>query len=982
MTKVHNSLGFEVLPESVRERLFPNTDRPYLLPQSETLVRQHYEQFNIALPVTTPEQPDFEWILPKLRGSTMLRHAETVAKDFASEYDRRARDLIAAGLPPMPTATCKNAGWTRYVAGQEPESVEHPLENCLVFDCETLVVRGNFPIIFTAASSEAFYIWLHPDLCKQYYAVQRGEVLPIRYTNMLVPFGDNKLLIGHNSSFDFQRTVESHWLDVPHGKKRNYCIDTMSMHIACNGFSGPQRWVTRMPEGSVLPPWAAAGCGNSLVSCYNFHCWPEKPLGADSKVLREMFVVNDLDVIAASLDDLLQYALLDIVYTAELHRCLFLKYRQRRPSFIAFAGALHQSAHCMPLVSDWHEWIGRVEDKFEEYEQLIDKAGRDIADSLYKEFAMLGISPVLVNATVMYNLLQNAKESSASDYIKTVGWANAEGRKLLDLPAKWQMLEEQSWHSIAEDMHMSQLTTDQRHGINKLLSCPWTGLSSFNWTIKLKARKGKGLPEWYRGLGGLRRASKQLHQLCKISYQGHPIRPEGRKWVYDDESGVKHTVDRAGALEGDCGSVLFTKDYQDEFNEDGLVLNAPGSERVLELALAVTFWVTARSRVMSEIVDSKGVYTVQGETRECNVTSPSLLYHGTVSCRGVAPLWLTVPDCKQKHRHKLGAETKSRVQAPPGKTIIQGDFSAQELRILEVYSNSIGAKLDIDSDEQPGYVGSTVMSYGLCAGTKELGTDSHTMLARFAGITRDGAKTVAYGIAYGAGVPTVTSTIYGDMRYSGLQPTLKFCEEKAEEVVLYRKGKRNKHSGIYYGGTDSAAFTVLGRLASQEQPRTKLLSNMLTEPLCPKRCGNDFVTGRANWGVQSCARDMADLLMVLYNYLCELHGINSRVIFILHDEFVCIADEADEDICAWLFNVAHIQTWAALHETCGIYDMSTTGIFFEDVFSQKCLRKAHNLTTRTPSNPDEAIEDGKVYYVNDMVAINLQVASKYPEIYC
>jgi DNA polymerase gamma 1 len=164
---------------------------------------------------------------------------------------------------------------------------------------------------------------------------------------------------------------------------------------------------------------------------------------------------------------------------------------------------------------------------------------------------------------------------------------------------------------------------------------------------------------------------------------------------------------------------------------------------------------------------------------------------------------------------------------------------------------------------------------------------------------------------------------------------------------------------------------VLGQLASKPLPRTPLLGNMLTAPMCPANCGGDFVTGRSNWSIQSSARDQGDCLMVAYEWLCRKHNIDSRVIFLLHDEYVTITDRQDVDVAAWLFSVAHAWTWAYSNEAMGIYDMCSVGVWFDDILINKCLRKTHNWKTNTPTNPDEDMPDGDVILEWDLPYKNL-----------
>lgn len=935
-----NVLGFDTISPSLYKQLFPSHKRAVLTLDAERRVRSHFTQFGIDLDaVEMPPTPDFDWQLPKLQGGTLRAHFESMGRQFAEPYDNRARALIAAGLPERPHGhqIAMQPGWTRYTwAGLTllMEQVDCPQEDAFVYDCETLVVRGGMPIIATAASSEAWYCWLHPALVN----------LSVPYEHKLFPLGYGKLGIGHNVSYDSQRSVEGHSMDPPPGKTLNVHFDTMSAHIVCNGFSGPQRWVTRT-KGHV-PGWAAQGCANSLIACYNFHTWPDVPLEGADKELRNIFVEHDLPYIRERLVELLDYALLDVQYTFELFAVLYRKVRQKRPSWVALAGMLQQSAYVLPIVDNWFEWIGGVEAELARREAEVSDLGHKLANELIDSFKRLAV-PMLEHNAMLEALSTGA---SLSNLAAMTSLSEAPLRK---------------WH--------------------ELMTCPWLGRTQLNWWIKPKARKNKGLPEWCRGgIGDMGKSSRLLHLLLKLQWTepGHKPAPitwaggKTGKWQYTAADGKPTTV-LSPVTEG-AMTVLLTKDLADQF-ESGQISSAADDEAagLHKTIMSMSYWISVRNRVMSQTVtEGAHSYAKDGTPILHKVIAPDLTVHGTVSGRGVSPLWLTVADCSAYHKHKLGVELKSRVQPPPGKVFVQADFSAQELRIAAVMADRIAARSAHDDTSQLGYVGSCVLSHGTIAGNKEAGTDPHTMLSKALGISRGIAKTCMYAMIYGAGVKTVANAIFWEKRDYDESIRL------AKAAIEFKRGKKaSKYSPVWVGGSDSAAYTMLDLLGSVSVPSTMLLGNQLTAPMCPVHCGGDFKTGRTNWGIQSTARDQADCLSVAYSWLCRAHGINSRVIWLHHDEFVCYANEEDAEVCAWLLNVAHAWTWAYTHEVCEIYDMSTVGVFFDDVMIQRCFRKAANLNTNTPTNLAERMPDGRTLLDKDMPEFNIRAVRLAPRLY-
>jgi hypothetical protein len=227
---------------------------------------------------------------------------------------------------------------------------------------------------------------------------------------------------------------------------------------------------------------------------------------------------------------------------------------------------------------------------------------------------------------------------------------------------------------------------------------------------------------------------------------------------------------------------------------------------------------------------------------------------------------------------------------------------------------------------------------------------------------------------YGAGRKTVSGAIMWDYRSLPYAKDiiLRMALTKADEVIQYKKGRAVMGTKVYTGGTDSAAFTKLALLAGVPYPKTPILRNQMTGPLCPANCGQDFMTGRTNWNVQATARDQADCLMVAFQWLCEKHKIDARHIFLMHDELVVLCDEQDKAIASWLMNVAHAWTWAFANEAMEITDMCTVGLFFDDVLDQRCFRKAPNYKTNSPSNSVdiEDLPDGTTLLESDMPKLN------------
>ncbi|SAM84726.1 uncharacterized protein UBRO_06061 [Ustilago bromivora] len=282
-----NQVGVQLLPRRLHEQLFPPTMQPVppVATKALNICRDHLNQHGLkASDASTLPQTSFD--LPPLQGRDLAEHfwslgrqvaqpwlgmafrladlkltespeeledahsgkIETAADDFrfeASEWLKLDPALRTPGhLKPVNWSI--EPGWTKYSILRSEDgsasalgpgvSVPYPdkEDDMLVFDVETMVQEGPFPVMATAAGAKAWYSWLSPWL------IQRGDY---HCKNHLIPLGPSgkhdraRLVVGHNVSYDRARTLEEYTLDL--GSTR--WLDTMSLHVATRGISSPQR---------------------------------------------------------------------------------------------------------------------------------------------------------------------------------------------------------------------------------------------------------------------------------------------------------------------------------------------------------------------------------------------------------------------------------------------------------------------------------------------------------------------------------------------------------------------------------------------------------------------------------------------------------------------------------------------------------------------------------------------------------------------
>ena len=629
-------LGYPVLGENLHRRIF-GKEKPQ--PMSR-LAKQRAEnllkEFGVPTPVDYPEHLyDGPLPLPELKGSNLSKHFEKIAEEQVGDYKKLADEFAVAKLPELPPteALVFNPGWTRYtkVRGKwKTESVPYPLEKAFTFDTETFVHAGAFPIIGTALSAKAAYIWLASELIDPTIPEDKWD------QHELIPVGRQRFIAGHNISYDRVRAREGYSLE--NTKPENFYFDTLSAHIGVSGLASGQRWLYvlagKNPEDLTdeekrklryAPKWLDEGSTNSLVATYNFHVYEVRkyfgddvqPLGAGDKAVRDIFVkATHLSQIRQMLTEAVDYAVKDAYYTAELFQAIWPKYLDATPSLVALCGHYHLNGSIVPLVPQWEEWIQNVERVFEEHNDEMTQICKDLVWANYDEWR--------------------------ERYFAEPGMA-------------------ESW--VAKD--------------------PW--LSQLDWEVKSVKGKYAHVPNWVRPF--IRDPDEKIgvksnlsHFLLKLTWEGSPmILTKDMGWCFHDEEGVLTKIPHPKGAGANVGGVL-SKDFVDDMKVGRLNSDLPEAKRALEIANAVSYWTSVRKRVMDRIF--LRAHNPYGE--DALVTLPEILCHGTVTRRTVESLMVTM--CSTKN-WRIGTELKSRVQAPDGWKIVGADFDGQEMQIAAIYSD-------------------------------------------------------------------------------------------------------------------------------------------------------------------------------------------------------------------------------------------------------------------------------------------------------
>ncbi|KAG8887539.1 DNA-directed DNA polymerase gamma mip1 [Tulasnella sp. 332] len=390
-----------------------------------------------------------------------------------------------------------------------------------------------------------------------------------------------------------------------------------------------------------------------------------------------------------------------------------------------------------------------------------------------------------------------------------------------------------------------------------------------------------------------------------------------------------------------------------KYAENG-TLASPGSvaKEALSMNAQCSYWISARDRVMSQMVvwdGENGVdmgfsrSTTAGQTEgKWGMILPQVIAMGTVTRRAIEKTWLTASNAKS---NRVGSELKAMVRAPPGYAIVGADVDSEELWISSVMG-----------DAQFGVHGATAIGWMTLEGQKKHGTDLHSKTASILGINRDEAKVFNYSRIYGAGMRHAALLL----RQSNPNMSPEAAKKLAEDLYASTKGKNTYRKDMFgrkfwYGGTESFVFNKLEEIALSERPTTPALDCGVTHALIREHLkegyGSDFMPSRINWVVQSSGVDYLHLLIVAMEHLLSKYSIEARYLISVHDELRYLVREEDQYRCALALQIANLWTRSLFALRLGMDDLPQSVAFFSAVDVDKVLRKEVDMPCITPSQP-------------------------------
>ncbi|KAI1121561.1 DNA polymerase gamma [Nemania abortiva] len=917
-----NEIGVQHLSSHVHKQIFPHEG----VPPPEALVnlsKDHLRRHNL-LGKNTDNTAPIAFDLPQVQGDTLDEHFYKLGVDCAEPFLSYAKQFTLQNAPVRPKKWIRRSGWTKYPGdGSAPTAVEAPDENMLCFDVEVMWKESSFAVMACAMSPTAWYAWLSPWLL--------GESETDKH---LIPLGNpnrDRVIVGHNIGYDRARILEEYDLN----QTRNAFLDTMSLHVAVNGMCSRQRptWMKHkksrelrdkiaketqdMDLANLLASnslreeeeelWVERSSINSLRDVAKFHLHT-----TIDKEIRNDFGELDREGVVNKLDQLLDYCAADVAITHRVYKIVFPNFLEVCPHPVSFAALRHLSSVILPVNRSWDAYIANAEAT---YHKLSD-----------------AIQERLVGLTSKALQIKDDEQKWSSDpWLKQLDWSGQEirmvkGKKKGDPPrpaARQKKPGMPLWYKGLFQTNDGPMNLTVRTRIAPLLlRLAWDGYplhwsDKYGWTFRVP----------------LEDASKYSStQLVRCDFSDEPIEA-----LKNDCDALYFKLPHKNGPTARCANPL-AKSYLTYFDNGTLSSEYPYAKEALDMNASCSYWISARDRIMSQMVVYESDKTMNPVTPEHGYILPQIIPMGTITRRAVENTWLTASNAK---KNRVGSELKAMVKAPPGYSFVGADVDSEELWIASLIGDAT-FKLH----------GGNAIGFMTLEGTKAAGTDLHSRTASILGITRNNAKVFNYGRIYGAGLKFAATLLRQFNPNLSEQETLDVAGKLYANTKGTKTNRKSLHKRPFWrGGTESFVFNKLEEFAEQERPRTPVLGAGITEALMGRFISKGaYLTSRINWAIQSSGVDYLHLLIVSMDYLIRRFNINARLAISVHDEIRYLVKDEDKYRAAMALQVSNLWTRAMFAQQVGIDDLPQACAYFSAVDVDHVLRKEVDMDCVTPSH--------------------------------
>ncbi|KAI2630641.1 DNA polymerase family A [Hypoxylon sp. NC1633] len=920
-----NEIGVQHVSAHVYNQVFPMGNEP---PPKELvkLSRDHLRRHDL-LGKNTDNNAPIAFDIPPLQGQTLDEHFHRLGVDCAEPFLSHAKEFARQNAPPRPRKWVKQSGWTKYYPDGRTEQLEAPDDDMLCFDVEVLWKESSFAVMACAMSPTAWYAWLSPWLL--------GESESDR---QLIPLGDpskDRIIVGHNIGYDRARILEEYDLK----QSRNSFLDTMSLHVAVNGMCSQQRptWMKHKKSRELRDRvaketdnielanllassrddeeelWVERSSANSLRDVAKLHL----NVSID-KAARDQFGELDKEGVVGKLDELLDYCAADVAITHRVYKAVFPNFLEVCPHPVSFAALRHLSSVILPVNKSWDAYIANAEATYQK-----------LSDDVQSRLVSL--------AEKALEIKDKADKWSNDPWLKQLDWSGQEirmvkGKKKNDPPrpaARQKKPGMPQWYKDLFQNNDAPLSLTVRSRIAPLLlRLSWDGYplvwsDKYGWTFRVPASD---------------RSKYNSTQLVRCDLSDEPVEALKNDW-----DGLYFKLPHKDGPTARCANPL-AKGYLAYFDKGTLSSEYPLAKEALDMNASCSYWISARDRIMSQMVVYENDKAENGEIsqsdndNESGYILPQVIPMGTITRRAVENTWLTASNAK---KNRVGSELKAMVQAPPGYCFVGADVDSEELWIASVVGDAT-FKLH----------GGNAIGFMTLEGTKAAGTDLHSRTASILGITRNDAKVFNYGRIYGAGLKFAATLLRQFNPSLSEKETLDIAGKLYATTKGTKTNRKTLHKRPFWrGGTESFVFNKLEEFAEQERPRTPVLAAGITEALMGRYISKGgYLTSRINWAIQSSGVDYLHLLIVSMDYLTRRFNIAARLAISVHDEIRYLVKNEDKYRAAMALQVANLWTRAMFSQQVGINDLPQACAYFSAIDIDHVLRKEVDMDCVTPSH--------------------------------
>lgn len=998
-----NACGIQHLSNDLHRQLFPTHSLPKPT-ATLTKISLKYLEDNELLGKPCSVNPEINFKLPRLQGSNINQHFHNIGKKSGENYNQLVQNLLNIGATPLPRPDewVFKAGWTRYAPNREPESVEYPLENELVYDCEVLYKMSPYAVMATCLSPKAWYSWCSPYLTKDN-----------EKNKHLIPFATDKrecIIVGHNVSFDRARILEEYNVNA----SKAFYVDTMSLHVAVSGMCSRQRgtWMKYkknvkekiksqektleefrdMIQNEELKftmsnlvldsesadddsdvdnairndPWMKSSSLNKLSDVAELHCGIKM-----EKQLRDHFATTEPQEIRDLFQVLMTYCANDVLATYHVYNKVYPTFKKVVPHPVSFSALRHINTSFLPTSTDWENYIHRCEKMYQDSKNQVEEKVHSICQEVvdlrkqnnnpWENDPWLSqldwkITPVkLTKSGKPYKKqkLPGYPEWYKKLVVKDELTLTIKSRvSLLLLKLLWEekpifWTESKGWCFIVDKTDREQFVDRKYIEFDPVDILAGTDETKEKKQSK-KSNKETKTKRKQEQKTSVKEEEEQVNDDIEVEVKFLEKDPIVRASLENliSKNKVLFKIPHENGADARVTS-LISKPFLRYYEEGVLSSTHKLAKEAFETNVTNSYWVSSRERIMNQFViyesDLRPWNAQEKKDKETGFIIPQIVPMGTITRRAVEKTWLTASNAKKT---RLGSELKSLIQAPPGYCFVGADVDSEELWIASLVGDSV-FRLH----------GGTALGWMTLEGTKNAGTDLHSKTAKILGISRNEAKVFNYGRIYGAGVKFATSLL------KKFNPSI--TDEQADEVAkqLYAetKGKTNvvkvpdsdEKVKIWYGGSESVVFNRLESIAEQDDPKTPVLGAGITAALNRTNLNSkSFLPSRINWAIQSSGVDYLHLLLISMEYLCNIYGVNARLAITVHDEVRYMTKKEDRYKCAMLLQIANLWTRSMFCFQLGIEDVPQSCAFFSCVDIDFVLRKEVDFDCITPSNPN------------------------------